>query len=242
MFQRRLAVVLLLFVCSLLAAGCRKKAASSAAVPPPPQAPAPTATIAADPNAIETGGTVQLSWSTENATEVSIDGLGTVESAGTQSVTPSESTTYKLVAKGPGGQTEASTRVTVTAPAAAAPTSPEIDDEAFQRAVLPIYFDYDSYLVRKDQAEKVQANARFLQEHVGLRLVIQGHADERGSTDYNLALGDNRANAIKQALAAAGVSESRISVISYGKEHPFCSESNESCWQENRRSHFAMQR
>jgi peptidoglycan-associated lipoprotein len=88
----------------------------------------------------------------------------------------------------------------------------------------------------------VQADARFLNQHPNINFTIEGHCDERGSTEYNLALGDNRANAVKNALAQAGVNASRIKTISYGKEKPFCTESNEQCWQQNRRGHFVYQR
>ena len=113
-----------------------------------------------------------------------------------------------------------------------------MNNESLQAGVLPIYFDYDSYAVRNDQVVRIEANARFLREHPALSIVVQGHADERGSTDYNLALGDSRANAVKSALIHEGIAESRLSVISYGKERPFCSESNDLCWKENRRAHF----
>ena len=75
-----------------------------------------------------------------------------------------------------------------------------------------------------------------------MNFTVEGHCDERGSTEYNLALGDQRASAVKSALTAAGVSASRIKTISYGKEKPFCTESNEACWQQNRRGHLVYQK
>jgi len=74
-----------------------------------------------------------------------------------------------------------------------------------------------------------------------MKFLIEGHCDERGSTEYNLALGDNRANSIKQALISLGISADRIRTISYGKEKPFCTESTEACWAQNRRAHFVYQ-
>ena len=75
-----------------------------------------------------------------------------------------------------------------------------------------------------------------------MKIVIGGHCDERGSAEYNLALGENRAESFKNALVTNGISASRIRVISYGKEMPFCSESNEQCWQQNRRDHLKLDR
>ncbi|MGA7312561.1 MAG: OmpA family protein, partial [Silvibacterium sp.] len=83
-------------------------------------------------------------------------------------------------------------------------------------------------------------NANFLNQHPSLKIVIGGFADERGSTEYNLALGENRANSTKQALVTAGMSPDRIRTVSYGKEKQFCTESNESCWQLNRRAQFSI--
>src|SRR5205807_8921897 len=108
--------------------------------------------------------------------------------------------------------------------------------------VRDIFFDYDKYDIRADQAGVVQADAQFLNQHSHINFTVEGHCDERGSTEYNLALGDNRANAVKTALVQAGVSASRIKTIRYGKEKPFCTESNEQCWQQNRRGHFVYQR
>ncbi len=93
-----------------------------------------------------------------------------------------------------------------------------------------------------DQQSSVRADAQFLNQHTDINITIEGHCDERGSTEYNLALGDQRASSVKSALVSAGVSSSRIKTISYGKEKPFCNESNEACWQQNRRGHFVYQK
>jgi len=78
----------------------------------------------------------------------------------------------------------------------------------------------------------------FLQQHPNISFTVEGHCDERGSTEYNLALGDNRASSVKNALVAGGISADRVKTVSLGKEKPFCTESNEACWQQNRRGHF----
>ncbi len=166
-----------------------------------------------------------------------------VNPSGSERVSPTQSTTYRLVAKGAGGTQEATARVTVTPPPAPPQPQPSAtDEELFSRNVRDIFFDYDKYDIRTDQQAALQADAQFLAQHSAMRFTIEGHCDERGSTEYNLALGDNRANAVKNALIQAGVGADRIRTISYGKEKPFCTESNEQCWQQNRRGHFVYQK
>jgi peptidoglycan-associated lipoprotein len=115
-------------------------------------------------------------------------------------------------------------------------------DQEFHKNVQDAFFDYDSYELRPDaQAASAQA-ASYLAAHPAIRIVVGGYADERGSAEYNLALGENRANAARTALTAAGVASTRIRVISYGKEKQFCTEQNETCWQENRRAQFSLDR
>jgi peptidoglycan-associated lipoprotein len=174
---------------------------------------------------------------------VSIDGIGAVQPNGSQSVTPTESTTYHLIAKGSGGTQEATARLTVTEAAAQPTTEPTAslsDQQLFSQNVKDVYFDYDKADLRGDQQTALQADAQFLNQHANFNFTVEGHCDERGSTEYNLALGDQRASAVKSTLTAAGVSANRIKTISYGKEKPFCTESNEACWQQNRRGHFVL--
>lgn len=234
-------VFLLLALSALIVLGACKKKVQPAPAPPPPPPPAPTASLTVSPTSIEKGQSATLSWKTDNATDVTIEGIGNVDPSGTQSVTPADSTTYRLTAKGPGGTQDATARVTVTVPPPPPPPPPsETEEEAFAKNVKDIYFDYDKYDLRPADQQVVQADAQFLQSHPNINFTIEGHCDERGSTEYNLALGDNRANAAKQALVQAGIPASRIRTISYGKEKPFCTESNEQCWQQNRRAHFVM--
>jgi peptidoglycan-associated lipoprotein len=222
---------------------CHKKTAP----PPPPPAPsaaAPTASISVSPDTIPQGESATLSWQTSNASDVSIDGIGAVQPSGTQQVTPTDSITYHLVAKGAGGTQEATTRLTVTPPpAAATSTAPSpTEEDLFGRTVKDIYFDYDKSDIRGDQQAAIQADMLFLNQHPNINFTIEGHCDDRGSTEYNLALGDQRASAVKSALTTAGVNASRIKTISYGKEKPFCMEESEACWQQNRRGHFVFQK
>ncbi len=230
--------------------GCHKKASgidpNALGPAPAPPAAAPTATITADPLAIDLGQSVVLNWRTQNATSVTIDGIGDVSTNGTQTVSPSTSTNFHLTAKGDGGSTEANVRVTVRVPVA--PTAPPPADNdmgtdaAFHENVQDVFFDYDSYDLRPDATAAASKAAAYLTAHPAIRVVIGGYCDDRGSAEYNLALGENRANAARTALVSAGVQASRLRVISYGKEKQFCTEDNESCWQQNRRAQFSLDR
>ena len=112
-------------------------------------------------------------------------------------------------------------------------------EEAFHQNVQDIFFDYDSYDLRPDAQAAIAQAASYLAAHPGIQVVIGGYCDDRGSAEYNLALGENRANAARTALVSAGVAASRLRVISYGKEKQFCTEETESCWQQNRRAQFS---
>jgi peptidoglycan-associated lipoprotein len=194
--------------------------------------------LTASPDTIERGQSTTLTWQTTNATDVTL-GPNKVEPNGSATVSPTESTTFQLTAKGPGGTKDATARVTVTAPPPPPPPQPTVtDQELFNQNVKDVFFDFDSYNLRPDAQAAIQQDVQFLKEHPSITFTIEGHCDERGSTEYNLALGDNRANAVKNALVQDGISADRIRTISYGKEKPFCTESNEQCWQENRRAHF----
>jgi peptidoglycan-associated lipoprotein len=240
--MRRSATLVVTLGAIMFLGACAKKAAPPP--PPPPPAPmAPTASLSANPNTLDPGQATTLTWQTTNATDVSIDGVGPVNPSGSRQVTPVESTTYHLVAKGSGGTQDATARVTVNAAPAPPPTtSNATEEELFSQNVKDIFFDYDKYDVRGADQSSLQADAQFLQQHSNIHITIEGHCDERGSTEYNLALGTNRADAVKNALIQAGVSGDRIKTISYGKEKPFCTESNESCWQQNRRGHFVYEK
>ena len=105
-----------------------------------------------------------------------------------------------------------------------------------------VFFDYDQYDIRPDADRTLRDNARFLLQHSNLRFILEGHCDERGSIEYNLTLGDSRALATRDALVRLGVSADRIRVVSFGKEKPFCTQSSEDCWQQNRRGHFVLEK
>ena len=243
--KRYLAVLVGILGLILLVGACKKKVAvQPPPPPPPPPPPAPTVTLTAEPSTVEKGHSVTLSWSSENATDLDLQpGVGKVQATGSSTATPADSTTYTLTATGPGGTNTATARVTVTIPPPPPPPPPKkpievSEEELFGRNVKDAYFDFDKSDIRPDAQQTLTANAEFLKAHPGIRFTVEGHCDERGSEEYNLGLGDRRANAVKNFLANLGVSADRIGTISYGKSRPVCTESDEGCWQQNRRGHF----
>ena len=230
-------------VATLFVAGCGPKVKPKPPEPPPqPVAPpaAPTVTLSASPSSIQSGGSSTLSWTSTNATSLSIaPGVGTVVAEGNTAVTPSDSTTYTITATGPGGSANATARVTVNAPPPPPPPAAKPGwRDLFPSEVKDAFFDFNKADIREDARTALGQTAAFLRSYPEARVTIEGHCDERGSTEYNLGLGDRRANATKNYLVSLGISADRISTVSYGKEKPFCMESNESCWQTNRRGHF----
>ena len=222
----------------LFTSACHHEVAKAQPNVPAPT-PAPTAAISASPAFIQHGQSTTVSWHTTNASDINIHGLGTVPASGSRTIYPPQSATYELVAKGPGGESDASARVTVNSEAPAAHSNPgESEEQLFAETVKDAYFDYDRFNIRPDEMARIQTDAQFLNRFRDLKVTVEGHCDERGSEEYNLALGAKRAAAVQQALVQLGVPAARIQTISYGKEKPFCSASNENCWQQNRRGHF----
>jgi peptidoglycan-associated lipoprotein len=109
-----------------------------------------------------------------------------------------------------------------------------------ERPLGDVYFDLDEAVIRDDGRAPLQKNAEWMKRWGSTRIMVEGHADERGSAEYNLALGERRASAVRAYLVNLGIPENRITITSKGKEAPFCTESGESCWQQNRRGHFIV--
>ncbi|HVA62905.1 MAG TPA: OmpA family protein [Terriglobales bacterium] len=208
--------------------------------PPPAAAPAPTVTLQADPTAVESGAASTLTWASTNATGVELNGTA-VNLNGSQQVTPSQSTDYEVVAKNADGQTaNASVRVTVTQPPPPPPPPAPVakDLGTFEENVRDAFFDYDKSDIRPDAETLLQTDAQYLKANPDTNIQIIGHCDARGSAEYNLALGDRRAQAVKNYLVSQGIDASRITTTSVGKEQPFCTETTDDCYQLNRRGHF----
>ena len=241
-----------LMVSLLLIFGCHKTPVASTPPPPPPvtpapPAPAPTITLRAQPSTIDRGGSTTLQWEARNAASVSITPeVGTVALTGNRSVTPMSSVTYTATATGPGGSGSDTARVTVNVPAAgpatdSEPRRPPVTADAltvFRQNVKDISFDYDKADIRPDMVSVLQGNATWLKANTNVRFTIEGHCDERGSEEYNLALGDRRANAVKEYLLSQGVPPNRMNTVSYGEEKPVCRDETETCFAMNRRAHF----
>jgi peptidoglycan-associated lipoprotein len=255
--KRKISVICVAILLALFAAGCKKKAPGPPPPPPPPppakvtpKPVAPTITqFSAEPTSIQRGQSSTLRWAVSGqATSIAIDqGIGAVQANGTRRVFPSSSTTYTITASGPGGSARSTATVNVTEPPAPPPPPPpqtkrDFPTELSQR-VQDVYFDYDKNDIREDARNTLTRNAdalkSILMEFSGATVVVEGHCDERGSAEYNLGLGDRRATSAKEFLVQLGVPADRLKTISYGKERPQCQESNEDCWQKNRRAHFA---
>jgi peptidoglycan-associated lipoprotein len=197
--------------------------------------------LQANPTSINKGDSTTLSWTSTDATQLTISpDVGAVTAQGSTRVTPSDSTTYTITASGPGGSADSSARVTVSAPPPPPPPPQEtIDyDRLFLQEVKDAYFDFNKADIRADARDALAKTADFLRKYPQIRATIEGHCDERGSTEYNLVLGDRRAAAVKTYLVQLGISADRLTTTSLGKERPFCTESNEECWQRNRVGHF----
>ena len=256
MNKRNVSLVLLALSLILLAAGCKKPVPPPPPPPPPPPVvapppppPKPAVQFSAEPSTIERGQPATINWSVSDATDISIaPGVGTVSARGNRQVFPSDTTTYTLTAKGPGGTESATATVTVTVPPPPPPPPPPAPkktlSELLQTEVQDAYFDYDKSDIREDARATLTRDAeglkRVFAEIPEAVVVIEGHCDERGSAEYNLGLGDRRSTAAKDFLVQLGVPADKLKTISYGKERPVCTESNEECWQKNRHVHFAQ--
>ncbi len=239
MYRRATVTAMLAFA---LVAGCKppKPVAPKTVEQPPPPPPAkPTVSLQANPTSINKGDSTTLSWTSTDATQLTISpDVGAVTAQGSTKVTPSDSTTYTITASGPGGSADSSVRVTVSTPPPP-PQQEAIDyDKRFLEEVKDAYFDFNKADIRPDAREALGRTADFLRKYPQIKATIEGRCDERGSAEYNIILGDRRAAAVKNYLVQLGISADRLNTTSLGKEKQLCTESNEECWQRNRVGHF----
>ena len=134
---------------------------------------------------------------------------------------------------------------TVTTPAPTPPpaevTAPTPTPRLSGNDFVPVFFDLDSSVLRDDARNALDANAKLLRDNSSAQVTIEGHCDERGTSEYNQALGERRAQAARDYLTAAGITASHLQIVSYGKERPFDQGHDEAAWTKNRRAHFTLQ-
>ena len=152
----------------------------------------------------------------------------------TEQAKPSEAPTT------PGSREVAPPQRTTPAPVESSQLSGDLDQLNRAGYLKDAFFDYDKSDIRDDSRAVLAADADWLKKYASVQILIEGHCDERGTSEYNLALGDRRANACKEYLVSLGLDGARIKTVSYGKERPFCTASTEDCWQQNRRGHFVI--
>ena len=263
-FNPRFLVTWLLLILGIHLSGCGRRPPP---LDPPPAATRPSATdpnatstvpdtspiatptldVQIAPPAIEKGESAVLMWEARHADQVTIDhNIGAVDTSGKIKFFPDETTAYQVVAEGPGGRTEK----VVTVDVALGPGG-DISEEnllegslekGFGHWVKPIFFPFDKATLGSEAKAHLEGNARWLQraENSHLRFVLEGHCDERGSDEYNLALGDLRAQVVKKYLIDYGIEPHRMTTISLGEERPFESRRTEEAWTLNRRVQFIL--
>jgi peptidoglycan-associated lipoprotein len=205
----------------------KKEARDSKTVEVTARPVAPTIRMSLDQGAITRGQSTTLRWNSNNADRVTISELGTVPGSGTRVVSPSQSTTYTATATGPGGTDTASARLTVTeetpvetrprtTPTNASPTIAAV----FSQQVQAIFFDYDSAEIMPESQDRLRRAAAWLTQgpYRTIAFRIEGNCDPRGTEEYNIGLGERRAQAAKELLVSLGVDAARISTVSYGEE------------------------
>ena len=255
----KLSALLLALALLVFAAGCKKKVppppppppAARETPPPPPSTPGRSVinSFTVEPSTIQRGQSATLRWSISNATDMRIDqGIGAVQSNGSRQVFPSATTTYTLVANGPGGSDTKTATVEVTSappPPPPPPSAPTLTtSEMLSQQGQDAYFDYDKSDIRSDASQALTHDAellkRIFQNDPNVSIMVEGHCDERGSAEYNLGLGDRRATAAKDFLVQLGVPGDKLKTISYGKERPQCTDATDECYQKNRRAHLSV--
>jgi peptidoglycan-associated lipoprotein len=230
----------------------RDSATVTANVVKPPE---PKVSLSTDKSAIDLGQATTLRWSTENARTVTITGLGEVPGSGEREITPRASTTYTATALGDGGSASASARVTVTEPPpppAPTPEPPKVVEppaaDQFRAVAKSVFFDLDKSELLQSEQDKLRALAEFLnlERNRSIFFRIEGNCDPRGTSEYNLGLGDRRARSIRDFLASLGVDPSRIETVSYGSEKAQGTEEGASSsppsWAYDRRGDFVYLR
>ncbi len=247
----------------LFSAACKKKVPPAPAqvvqptvdTPKPVERPALISgapridSFTAEPARVERGQSITLRWATTNADNVTLDqGIGAVAASGSRQLFPTATTTYVLIARGGTGSDTRTVTVEVVAPPPIVnvPTSGPSDGgvPVMISQLQDVLFDYNQTEFREDARRALNTDADLLKRIFALdqriNFIVEGHADERGSAEYNLGLADRRAIVTRDALVQLGIPANRLRTISFGEEAPLCRESNEGCWQRNRRAHLGQ--
>lgn len=202
-----------------------------------------------EPESIHPGESALLTWTSRHADSVSIEpAIGPVDLSGRIKFFPEQTTTYTISAVGPGGSIQREVTVRVGA-AGQGPSGIREDDllnlplaQQFKAAVKPVFFGFDSAELSAEAKATLDANISWLSQsgNAQIRFVLEGHADERGSEEYNLSLGDRRAAVVEEYLKAQGISASRMSSFSMGEERPFDPGTTDQAYALNRRTEFVL--
>ncbi len=192
----------------------------------------PTVSFTANPPMVDKGNCSTLSWTSTDATEASIDNaVGEVAMSGSRDVCPPQTTTYTISVAGPGGSITSSVTVNIT---------PSMTSAVLSEFV--IFFDFDKSFIREDAKPVLEKLGTYLKGHKDVKILIEGHCDERGTNEYNFALGERRSQAAKNYLTDLGVDGSRLKTISYGEERPADPGHEEEAWAKNRRDQFVEEK
>lgn len=251
---REVRLTLAALVLLALTAGCPKQSS----IPSIPPAPMPVSVskpyvdfFTAEPTAVTMGQSSSLRWSVQDARHVQIDhGIGEVEPSGSRGLKLDATTVYKLEATNAAGTTVSLLTITVGASPPAAVSgrqggeSPSL--EVLTTRLQDIHFSYDRDEILETEKSVLDNDMLLLKDvfasDPGVTVVIEGHCDERGSSEYNIALGDKRANFVKGLFISRGLPENKLNAVSLGKEKPACLELTEDCFSRNRRVHFSASR
>ncbi len=209
-----------------------------------PPAPAPTVDLTASPGTIERGEQSSLKWSSQDGTSLVINnGIGNVRPAGEIIISPGQSTTYSATVTGRGGEAKASTRVTVLEPRTGPVASTDAQDLGrliAEGTVKTVHFAYDKAQLSAAAKATLQQNALYFRQYPDVQFVVEGHCDERGSEEYNLALGDRRGIAVRDYLVSLGIQPGRMQSVSFGEEQPLDSSKSDEAFARNRRAQFSL--
>ncbi len=213
-----------------------------------PTAPAPVLDVRLEPSQVAPGESALMSWTSQHADRVLIDqNIGPVEVSGRIKLFPEVTTSYHVRAVGPGGVADQTATIEVITGGAGGGDILQEDlsipvAERFATFVKPIFFDFDSAELSEEARLILDGNIRWLErsDNRELQILIEGHCDSRGTEEYNLALGDRRAVAVREYLARRGVSARRITTLTLGEERPFAVGEAESDHALNRRAHFVL--